>query len=106
MRSVTEEKTSNFRESANLVLRLKKLVNDGVVPKGSEVFIVTDNAVFESIYFKGSSKSHFLHEMIVELKKLEMENTLIVHVFWISRLVSMVYRVEIYSQALWQGMVY
>jgi len=84
MKSVTEEKTSNFRESANLVLRLKKLVNDGFVPKGSEVFIVTDNAVFESIYFKGSSKSHFLHETIVELKKLEMERTLIVHVFWIS----------------------
>ena len=28
MRSVTEEKTSNFRESANLVLRLKKLVKN------------------------------------------------------------------------------
>ena len=49
-----------------------------------EVFIVTDNAVFESFYFKGSSKSRQLHEMVIELKKLEMEGALLVRVVWIS----------------------
>ena len=81
--AVTEEKSSNFREAANLVIRLRRLINADEIPRGTEVFICTDNAVAESTYFKGSSKSSPLHNLIVELKRLEMEGWLIIHFIWI-----------------------
>ena len=81
--TVTEEKSSNFREAANLVVRLRRLIDANSIPRGTEVFICTDNAVAESTYFKGSSKSSPLHNLIVELKRLEMEGWLIIHFIWI-----------------------
>ena len=81
---VTNDKSSNFREGANLVIRLKRMVECGKVSRGTEVFICTDNKVAEATYFKGSAKSRELHEMIVELRKLEMDSGLIVHFLWIS----------------------
>ena len=58
---VSENESSNFRESANLVNSLKSHLKNGKIPPGTEVFICTDNAVAESTYFKGSSKSPKLH---------------------------------------------
>lgn len=81
---VTDAKSSNFRQGANLVIRLKKMVKCGRIQKGTEVFICTDNQVAESTYFKGLAESCKLHEMIVRLRKLEMEGGLIVHFLWIS----------------------
>ena len=81
--AVTEEKSSNFREAANLVIRLRRLIDADEISRGTEVFICTDNAVAESTYFKGSSKSSPLHNLIVELKRLEMEGWLIIHFIWI-----------------------
>ena len=40
--------------------------------EGSEVFIFTDNSTAEAAYFKGSSKSKLLFELILELRELEM----------------------------------
>ena len=45
--ATTSNSSSNFREAANLVLKLKAMVNTGELAKGSEVFIFTDNFVFE-----------------------------------------------------------
>ena len=56
----------------------------GKIQAGTEVFICTDNAVAESMYFKGLSKSQELHGMIVKLRKLEMKGPLIIHFIWIS----------------------
>ena len=44
---VTEGKSLNFREAANLVQRIKKLMKDGKIQRGLEVFIITDNLVAE-----------------------------------------------------------
>lgn len=84
MEDVTNEKLSNIREVANLVIRLKMIVECGRIQKRTEVFICTDNQVAKSIYFKGLIKSCELHEIIVRLRKLEMEGRLIVHFLWIS----------------------
>ena len=81
---VIENESSNFRESANLVNSLRSYLKSGRIEQGSEVFICTDNAVTESTYFKGSSKSSKLHDLIVDLRRLEMEGDLIVHFLWIS----------------------
>ena len=64
---VNYDKSSNFRKSANLVILMKRLVVLGRLPAGTEVFICTDNAVAESTYFKGLSKSSQLHELILQL---------------------------------------
>ena len=79
-----EESSSNFREAANFVRRLKQMNELGEVSKGTEVFIFTDNFVFESIFYKGSSTLPRLHEVVVELRKLEMSGDFIVHVVWIA----------------------
>ena len=50
---VTNEKLSNFREGANLVIRFKRMVECEKVRRGTEVFICTDNKVAEATYFKG-----------------------------------------------------
>jgi len=81
---VTENESSNFRESANLVNSLRSYLKSGKIEQGSKVFICTDNAVAESTYFKGSSKSLKLHDLIVDLRRLDMEGDLIVHFLWIS----------------------
>lgn len=64
---VTNNKLSNFQEGANLVIRLKRMVECGRIQKGTEVFICADIQVAEATYFKGSAKSRALHKMIVKL---------------------------------------
>ena len=83
-KEVAEGESSNFREACNLVNRTIRLAKEGKIKTGSEVFVVTDNVVTESIFYKGSSKTSSLNELIVELRKLECENCLIIHVIWCS----------------------
>ena len=47
---------------------------------GSEIFIFTDNSTAESAYWKGTSTSKLLFELILRHKKLEMDHDLILHV--------------------------
>ena len=67
-----------------MVTRVKRLVLEGRIDEGSEVFVVTDNAVSESIFYKGSTKVSLLHDLVVELRKIELEKKLIIHVIWCS----------------------
>lgn len=81
---VSETNSSNFRESANLVIKLKRLILESRIQTGLEVFVVTDNFVAESTFFKGSAKSPLLPDLIVKLRKLEMEDQLIITFTWLS----------------------
>ena len=83
-RDVTENRSSNFRETANLVRYLERRLASGAVKRGSEVFIFTDNATAERTMFRGSSKSQLLHNMVLDLRRMEMRGDLIVHFVWIS----------------------
>ena len=78
------DESSNFREAVNLVVRIMRMVRTGHIPRGSEVFVFTDNFVMEATYMRGSSKSSKLHDYIVELRKLEMEGNFIIHFIWIA----------------------
>jgi hypothetical protein len=84
MEDVTKGESSKFREAGNLVIRLKRMVASGELEKGAEVLVFTDNAVAESTYFKGSSKNSKLHQLILGLRKMEMEGELIIHFVWIA----------------------
>ena len=63
--------SSNLRELKNLVDTLKSMAQDGELD-GAEVFIFTDNSTAEAAFFKGSSKSRLLFELILELQELEI----------------------------------
>jgi hypothetical protein len=84
MEDVTKGESSNFWEAGNLAIQLKRMVASGELEKGAEVFVFTDNAVAESTYFEGSSKNSKLHQLILGLRKMEMEGELIIHFVWIA----------------------
>ena len=65
-----ESNSSNFRELENLAKSLEMEVFSGSL-KGAEVFICTDNATAESAYYKGTSSSRLLFEIVLRLRKLE-----------------------------------
>ena len=76
--------SSNFREGYNLVLRLEDLLKSGKVKRDTELWVFTDNAVSESAFNKGSSKSKLLHELCARIRKAEMAYSLQVQVVWIA----------------------
>ena len=75
----TSEESSNYRELKNLVDGLEQQVKAGRIV-GAEVFLFTDNSTAESVYFKGNSSSRKLFELMLRLRKLEMDASLILHV--------------------------
>jgi len=59
---ITNRSSSNFRQAANLVMRLKRMIESGTLERGSEVFVFVDNSTAEkTMYRGGSSKSKLLH---------------------------------------------
>jgi hypothetical protein len=64
--SVTEEETSNWRELANLVAFVSELVESGEYD-GFELFIFSDNSTAENAFWKGTSTSRWLYELVLEL---------------------------------------
>jgi hypothetical protein len=80
---VTETKSSNWRELNNLVEALERSVNTHDM-RGSEFFIFIDNSTAEAAFWKGTSKSPLLFELVLRLKELEMEHDLQIHVVHVS----------------------
>jgi len=76
--------SSNFHETANLVISIRDKVKEGSVRRGSEVFVFTDNSTAEATMYKGSSRSPLLHQMVLDLRKMKMVGDIIVHFVWIS----------------------
>ena len=72
------EMSSNFRELINLVKAIKRLVEDGTL-EGCELFMFTDNSTAEAAFSRGNSSSEALFEAMLELKKLEMDGHLLIH---------------------------
>jgi hypothetical protein len=66
-------KTSNYRELHNLVESLEEMGKENNL-NGTELFFFTDNSTAENAFFKGSSTSELLHELVTRLRTLEMTN--------------------------------
>lgn len=73
------EASSNYRELLNLVESLEAQVEDGRI-KGAEVFLFTDNSTAEAVFFKGNSSSKPLFDLMLRLRKVEMDGQLLLHV--------------------------
>jgi hypothetical protein len=74
-----EEKSSNWREFTNLVEFLEGAIVEHKL-EGSEIFIFTDNSTSEAAFWKGTSSSPLLFELVLRLKKMEMNYNMILHV--------------------------
>ena len=75
--------SSNYRELCNLVETIEEEVKCGSLI-GSELFIFTDNAVAEGCFYKGTAQSKHLFNLILRLRKAELEGGLRLHVVHIS----------------------
>ena len=81
--TVTEEESSNWREFTNVVEFLESKAEDGKLD-GAEVFMFTDNSTTEGAFWKGTSTSPKLLELVLRLRKLEMKTGLILHLIHVS----------------------
>lgn len=80
---IVETKSSNWRELSNLVFSLCGLAEDGTL-RGYELFMFTDNTTAEAAFWKGTSASPLLFELVLRLKRLEMDHDIILHVIHVS----------------------
>lgn len=79
----SSEQSSNYRELRNLVDTLVAMAAEGEL-QGTELFLFTDNSTAEAAFAKGSSSSKALFEMVLQLRKLEMESSCKLHVSHVS----------------------
>jgi hypothetical protein len=81
--ATAEEASSNYRELKNLVNGLEEeMVWSGRV-KDAKVFLFTNNSTAEAVFFRGNSTSRPLFELMLRLRKVEMDGALnlrVIHV--------------------------
>jgi hypothetical protein len=73
----TQEESSNYKEFRNLVDVVEEEAQDGRL-SNCEFFLCTDSATAESCFYRGSSRSPLLHDLVIRLRRLEMEFGMIV----------------------------
>ena len=78
-----DSSSSNDRELRNLTDMLDKMEADSDL-EGAEIFIFTDNSTAERAFFKGSSKSKILHQLVLRLRILEMKSKVKIHFVHVS----------------------
>ena len=78
-----EAESSNYREFSNAVKATEELAHSGEL-RDSELFLFTDNSTAESCFWRGSSKSPKLHQLVIRLRRLEMEFGLQIHLIHVS----------------------
>ena len=66
-----KNETSNRKKGTNLTVRVKEL-NEVKKLDNEEIFIFTDNQVFEGCFYKGHSNYRNLNGLVLSLKLVEM----------------------------------
>jgi hypothetical protein len=79
----SETTSSNWKELSNLVDSLDDILTNNDLG-GCELFMFTDNSTAEAAYWKGTSHSQKLFDLVLRLKKLEVKHDLILHVIHVS----------------------
>jgi hypothetical protein len=78
-----QDESSNFREASNLIIRLEDLERaDGL--REAEIFVFTDNAVFEGTFYKGHSNSRKLNDLVLRVRQVERRTGCLLHVIHVS----------------------
>jgi hypothetical protein len=58
-------------------------VKEGIL-KGLELWMFTDNSTAKSCFYKGGSSSELLHELVLQLRKIELDHGFTLHMVHIS----------------------
>ncbi len=74
-----EDQSSNYCELKNLVDRVEEESKAGYL-QGSELWLSTDNSTAESCFHKGGSSSRLLHDLVLRLRKLELDGRFTLYV--------------------------
>jgi hypothetical protein len=67
-----DDESSNFREFSNVVLCCKEEAQQGTL-NGAHLYLFTDNSTVEGALYKGNSPSRKLFQLIVRLRKVELD---------------------------------
>lgn len=78
-----DDLSSNWREARNLLDSLRRAVEDHKL-RGLELYIFTDNTTAEATFWKGWSQDKLLSGIVLEMRKLEMEHDLLLHIIHVS----------------------
>jgi hypothetical protein len=89
--SFIEERSSNYRELRNLVETLEDTFRKGLLDN-REIFMFTDNSTAESAFFRGTSSSKHLFDLVLRLRKIEMTGTCRIHMIHVAG-----------TRMIWQG---
>ena len=77
------QESSNYRELGNLINAVKDACSKGLL-KDAELFVFTDNTSAESAFYKGTSSSKRLFELTLDLRKLQMNDALALHLIHVA----------------------
>ena len=77
------QKSSNWREARNLAEKILEMGREGKL-EGREIFVLTDNAVFEGTFYKGHSSNKDLHEMVLDMREMERQTGCVLHIIHIA----------------------
>ena len=77
------EASSNYRELLNLVEGLEAMIARGELT-GAEIWLFTDNSTAESVFYKGNSTSKTLFNLVLRLRRVQMEGDLRLHVIHVA----------------------
>jgi hypothetical protein len=79
--SITQ--SSNFHELYNLVLAIEDIAAQGHLAT-MELFVLTDNSTAEAAFYKGTSTNPQLFQLILRLRKLQMDHGAFIHVLLVA----------------------
>jgi hypothetical protein len=74
-----DDTSSNYKELRNLVESLEEGVATGAL-SDSEIFVFTDNSTAEGAYYRGNSDSKLLFDLVLRLRHLAMNGSIILHI--------------------------
>jgi hypothetical protein len=89
--SLVQENSSNYRELLNLVEYIEAINAKGLLD-GCELFMFTDNSTAEAAYFKGTSSSELLFELVLRLRVVQMAGNCMLHMIHVAG-----------TRMIWQG---
>jgi hypothetical protein len=75
--------SSNFREFSNLIRQVEEHTASGDL-RNCELFLFTDNSTSEAAFYKGTSKSKKLFDLVLRLRKLQMRSGITLHVIHVA----------------------
>ena len=75
--------SSNFREFANLVMKLESEALKGQLD-GAEIFLFTDNSTTECAFHNGTSTSKTLFELVLRMKVIQLKHATKIHVIHVA----------------------